>query len=284
MLWVWRATVVSALSTSKALHASMHCCRLIPAISLRAVRSRLPAHPVPPACASHTPPPPSSPIRQFGRGRAGERAAALLQAVQRRADAGQPGAVRAHVPLVSLHCHAMCHVASLTADTCLSDVHCVPPHVHSRCLGLALPCAIELAESIVQQSPLWSGRGPQWIAGCSRPRQPPPPHAPRSPPCAPPCSVQLVSLCRFVGIQPFGTDAFLRSRLRRHLLEIKVGPLLCVVCICSDGGGAGFRFSGGWCLLPAEPSTLAVRSSLPHLLFATPCTTPALLDCPAAGG
>ncbi|KAL4859684.1 Mitochondrial proton/calcium exchanger protein [Chlorella vulgaris] len=33
--------------------------------------------------------------------------------------------------------------------------------------------------------------------------------------------VQLVSLCRFVGIQPFGTDAFLRSRLRRHLLEIK---------------------------------------------------------------
>ena len=33
--------------------------------------------------------------------------------------------------------------------------------------------------------------------------------------------VQLVSLCRFVGIQPFGTDAFLRARLRRHLQEIK---------------------------------------------------------------
>jgi len=33
--------------------------------------------------------------------------------------------------------------------------------------------------------------------------------------------VQLVSLCRFVGIQPFGTDAFLRSRLRSHLQEIK---------------------------------------------------------------
>ncbi|GAB4818097.1 hypothetical protein N2152v2_005143 [Parachlorella kessleri] len=33
--------------------------------------------------------------------------------------------------------------------------------------------------------------------------------------------VQLVSLCRFVGIQPFGTDAFLRSRLRAHLREIK---------------------------------------------------------------
>lgn len=33
--------------------------------------------------------------------------------------------------------------------------------------------------------------------------------------------VQLVSLCRFVGIQPFGTDAFLRTRLRAHLTDIK---------------------------------------------------------------
>ena len=33
--------------------------------------------------------------------------------------------------------------------------------------------------------------------------------------------VQLASLCRFVGIQPFGTDAFLRARLRLHLREIK---------------------------------------------------------------
>ena len=33
--------------------------------------------------------------------------------------------------------------------------------------------------------------------------------------------VQLVSLCRFVGISPFGTDAFLRTRLRSHLIEIK---------------------------------------------------------------
>lgn len=42
-------------------------------------------------------------------------------------------------------------------------------------------------------------------------------------PSAPPhpCRVQLVSLCRFVGIQPFGTDTFLRGRLRRHLQEIK---------------------------------------------------------------
>lgn len=40
--------------------------------------------------------------------------------------------------------------------------------------------------------------------------------------------MQLVSLCRFVGIQPFGTDAFLRSRLRRHLVEIKVGRVVTV--------------------------------------------------------
>jgi LETM1 and EF-hand domain-containing protein 1 len=33
--------------------------------------------------------------------------------------------------------------------------------------------------------------------------------------------VQLVSLCRFVGISPFGTDAFLRARLRSHLQDIK---------------------------------------------------------------
>ena len=33
--------------------------------------------------------------------------------------------------------------------------------------------------------------------------------------------VQLASLCRFVGIQPFGTDAFLAARLRAHLARIK---------------------------------------------------------------
>jgi LETM1 and EF-hand domain-containing protein 1 len=33
--------------------------------------------------------------------------------------------------------------------------------------------------------------------------------------------VQLTSLCRFVGIQPFGTDAFLRNRLRSHLHRIR---------------------------------------------------------------
>ena len=32
---------------------------------------------------------------------------------------------------------------------------------------------------------------------------------------------QLVSLCRFAGIQPFGTDAFLAARLRAHLARIK---------------------------------------------------------------
>lgn len=33
--------------------------------------------------------------------------------------------------------------------------------------------------------------------------------------------VQLVSMCQFVGISPFGTDAFLRSRLTSHLGQIK---------------------------------------------------------------
>ena len=34
--------------------------------------------------------------------------------------------------------------------------------------------------------------------------------------------IHLVNLCRFVGIQPFGTDAFLVARLRTHLANIKV--------------------------------------------------------------
>ena len=33
--------------------------------------------------------------------------------------------------------------------------------------------------------------------------------------------VQLVSMCQFVGLAPFGTDAFLRTRLRTHLRQIK---------------------------------------------------------------
>ncbi|KAL6755050.1 LETM1-like protein-domain-containing protein [Haematococcus lacustris] len=33
--------------------------------------------------------------------------------------------------------------------------------------------------------------------------------------------LQLVSMCQFVGISPFGTDSFLRSRLRAHLATIK---------------------------------------------------------------
>ena len=36
--------------------------------------------------------------------------------------------------------------------------------------------------------------------------------------------IHLVNLCRFVGIQPFGTDAFLVSRLRTHLATIKARP------------------------------------------------------------
>ena len=50
--------------------------------------------------------------------------------------------------------------------------------------------------------------------------------------------IHLVNLCRFVGIQPFGTDAFLVSRLRTHLAAIKV---LCVLWLegCSGSAAPG---------------------------------------------
>ncbi len=56
--------------------------------------------------------------------------------------------------------------------------------------------------------------------------------------------LQLVSLCKFVGLAPFGTDAFLRARLRAHLASIKVWwwcvcvfvyMCICVcVCVCAS--------------------------------------------------
>jgi len=68
--------------------------------------------------------------------------------------------------------------------------------------------------------------------------------------------IQLVGMCHFVGISPLGTDAFLRSRLRKHLSQIKKDDYeieqegmcmymwLCVmccvcvcVCVCVCGGG-----------------------------------------------
>lgn len=45
--------------------------------------------------------------------------------------------------------------------------------------------------------------------------------------------VHLVNLCRFVGISPFGTDAFLVSRLRHHLGEIRVNSSF-LVRICNS--------------------------------------------------
>jgi LETM1 and EF-hand domain-containing protein 1 len=36
--------------------------------------------------------------------------------------------------------------------------------------------------------------------------------------------VHLTNLCRFIGITPFGTDEFLRVRLRARLAAIKVRP------------------------------------------------------------
>ena len=44
--------------------------------------------------------------------------------------------------------------------------------------------------------------------------------------------IQLVNLCRFVGIPPFGTDAFLASRLRAHLARIKVSSSLSMPLGC----------------------------------------------------
>ena len=78
--------------------------------------------------------------------------------------------------------------------------------------------------------PLCTAPMPTTRPSCAGPAPPPPPPPP---PHLAPCSVQLVSLCRFVGIQPFGTDAFLRGRLRRHLQEIKVGEVV------GGGGGRG---------------------------------------------
>lgn len=43
--------------------------------------------------------------------------------------------------------------------------------------------------------------------------------------------IQLVNLCRFVGIPPFGTDAFLASRLRAHLARIKVSLPCYLPCV-----------------------------------------------------
>lgn len=36
--------------------------------------------------------------------------------------------------------------------------------------------------------------------------------------------VHLVNLCRFIGVAPFGTDEFLRVRLRARLAAIKARP------------------------------------------------------------
>lgn len=47
--------------------------------------------------------------------------------------------------------------------------------------------------------------------------------------------VHLVNLCRFIGVTPFGTDDFLRVRLRARLSAIKVQyihlPYKCLKCL-----------------------------------------------------
>jgi len=41
--------------------------------------------------------------------------------------------------------------------------------------------------------------------------------------------VHLINLCRFIGVTPFGTDEFLRVRLRARLAAIKVRRTQCLV-------------------------------------------------------
>ena len=55
--------------------------------------------------------------------------------------------------------------------------------------------------------------------------------------------VQLVSMCQLLGIPPFGTDGFLRSRLRGHLDGLKQARPACmhaavVVLVSSPSWGS----------------------------------------------
>lgn len=49
--------------------------------------------------------------------------------------------------------------------------------------------------------------------------------------------VHLTNLCRFIGITPFGTDEFLRVRLRARLSAIKVRNLSASLVSVSRCGG-----------------------------------------------
>lgn len=46
--------------------------------------------------------------------------------------------------------------------------------------------------------------------------------------------VHLTNLCRFIGVTPFGTDEFLRVRLRARLAAIKVRPHHGRYCVFSQ--------------------------------------------------
>lgn len=52
--------------------------------------------------------------------------------------------------------------------------------------------------------------------------------------------VHLVNLCRFIGVTPFGTDDFLRVRLRARLSAIKVQCkyTMCHACTSPFSDGA----------------------------------------------
>ena len=44
--------------------------------------------------------------------------------------------------------------------------------------------------------------------------------------------VQLVSMCQLLSIPPFGTDNFVRNRLRSHLDKIKQVCVCARACVC----------------------------------------------------
>ncbi len=115
--------------------------------------------------------------------------------------------------------------------------------------------------------------------------------------------LQLVTLCQFVGITPFGTDSFLRGRLRQHLAQIKRDDLdikaegldsltaeemrqACrrVVCVW-EGSGAGAEgcWGGAPCAWRRCPSQAAAAAALLPALLLTPWPAPPPLPLPPAG-
>lgn len=130
-----------------------------------------------------------------GRARGRRRAGQVCATLQRRADSGQAGQVRA----------ALSRAAALVP--CPSTA--APAEVWRRDASLRAPRPCVLAA--FQAHP-----------ACVLLRCPPRPLTnPTLSPLEPHPRVQLVSMCQLLSIPPYGTDSFLRNRLRSHLEKIK---------------------------------------------------------------